>query len=63
LSRKFFKNKTFELIFTAHDLLNQNIGFTRTINSNFISQQQYDKLSRYFLLTAKWTFNKMPGKN
>ncbi|MGC4039075.1 MAG: outer membrane beta-barrel protein [Chitinophagaceae bacterium] len=63
LSRKFFKDKTFELTFTAHDLLNQNIGFTRTINSNFISQQQYDKLSRYFLLTAKWTFNKMPGKN
>ncbi|MES1216619.1 MAG: TonB-dependent receptor [Bacteroidota bacterium] len=62
LSRKFFKNKTFELTFTAHDILNQNIGFTRTINSNFISQQQYDKLSRYFLLSAKWTFNKMPGQ-
>ena len=63
LKRKFFKDKAFELIFTAHDLLNQNIGFTRIINSNFISQQQYDRLSRYFLLSARWTFNKMPGKN
>ena len=62
LSRKFFKDKSFELLLTAHDILNQNIGFTRTINSNFISQQRYDRLSRYFLISAKWTFNKMPGK-
>ena len=62
LSRKFFKDKSFKLIFTAHDILNQNIGLTRIINSSFISQQHYDKLSRYFLLTASWTFNKMPGK-
>lgn len=63
IKRKFFKNKVLELIFTAHDLLNQNIGFTRTINSNFISQQQYDRLSRYFMLSVRWTFNKMSGKN
>ncbi|MCW3116248.1 MAG: hypothetical protein JWM28_330 [Chitinophagaceae bacterium] len=62
LSRKFFKEKALKIAVVAHDILNQNIGFTRTINSNFISQQQYDKLSRYFLLTASWTFNKMPGK-
>ena len=62
LTRKFFKDKSFELAFVAHDILNQNIGFRRTINSNFISEERYDRLSRYFLLTAKWTFNKMPGK-
>jgi hypothetical protein len=62
LSRKFFKEKSLEISLIAHDILNQNIGFTRTINSNFIHQEQYDKLSRYFLLQATWTFNKMPGK-
>jgi hypothetical protein len=62
LSRKFFKDKTFKISFIAHDILNQNIGLTRIINSSFISQQRYDRLSRYFLLTASWTFNKMPGK-
>jgi hypothetical protein len=46
----------------AHDILNQNIGFNRTINSNFISEQRYDRLSRYFLLSVAWNFNKMPGQ-
>ena len=62
LSKKFFKDKSFKILFTAHDILNQNIGLTRIINSNLVSQQRYDRLARYFLLTASWTFNKMPGK-
>jgi Outer membrane protein beta-barrel family/Carboxypeptidase regulatory-like domain len=62
LSRKFTKDKSFKIALVAHDILNQNIGFTRTINSNFINEERYDKLSRYFLLKASWTFNKMPGK-
>jgi hypothetical protein len=63
LSKKFKKDKSFEIALVAHDILNQNIGFNRTINSNFVNEERYDKLSRYFLLTASWTFNKMPGKN
>jgi hypothetical protein len=63
LSKKFRKDKSFEIGIVAHDILNQNIGFNRTINSNFVNEERYDKLSRYFLLTASWTFNKMPGKN
>jgi hypothetical protein len=63
LSKKFRKDKSFEIGVVAHDILNQNIGFNRTINSNFVNEERYDKLSRYFLLTASWTFNKMPGKN
>ena len=62
LSRRFFKEKTLKLSFIAHDILNQNIGFQRTINSNFFSEQRYDLLGRYFLVQASWTFNKMPGK-
>jgi Outer membrane protein beta-barrel family len=62
LSRKFTKDKSFKIAVVAHDILNQNIGFNRTINSNFINEERYDRLSRYFLLTASWTFNKMPGK-
>ena len=62
LSRKFMKDKTLKVGLVAHDILNQNIGFTRTINSNFISEQRYDRLSRYFLLTVAWNFNKMPGQ-
>jgi len=63
LAKKFKKDKSFEIAVVAHDILNQNIGFNRTINSNFINEERFDRLSRYFLLTASWTFNKMPGKN
>jgi hypothetical protein len=63
LSRKFTKDKSFKVAIVAHDILNQNIGFNRTINSNFINEERFDRLSRYFLLNFSWTFNKMPGKN
>lgn len=63
LSRKFFKEKTLKVALVAHDILNQNIGFSRMINSNFINEERYDRLARYFLLSVSWTFNKMPGKN
>lgn len=61
LTRKFFKDNSFKLDLYAYDILNQNIGFNRTINSNFINEQRYDRVSQYFMLTASWTFNKMPG--
>jgi hypothetical protein len=63
LSRKFLKDKSFKIALVAHDILNQNIGFNRVINSNFINEERYDRLARYFLVTTSWTFNKMPGKN
>jgi hypothetical protein len=62
LSKKFMKDKSLKIAVVAHDILNQNIGFNRTINSNFINEERFDRLARYFLLTASWTFNKMPGK-
>nr|MBP7557634.1 outer membrane beta-barrel protein [Chitinophagaceae bacterium] len=61
LGRSFFKNKNLRLSFVAHDILNQNIGFNRTINSNFVSEQRYDQLAQYFMFNIRWTFTKMPG--
>ncbi|MFN4313360.1 MAG: outer membrane beta-barrel protein [Chitinophagaceae bacterium] len=61
LTRKFLKDNSFRLELYAYDILNQNIGFTRTINSNFVNEQRYDRISQYFMLKAVWTFNKMPG--
>ncbi len=63
LMKKLLKSKALEVGVIAHDILNQNIGFQRIINSNYISEQRYDMLGRYFLLSATWTFSKMPGKN
>lgn len=61
LTKKFLKDKSFQINLYAYDILNQNIGFSRTINSNIISEQRYDRVSQYFMLSAVWTFNKMPG--
>jgi hypothetical protein len=63
ISRKFLKDKKLKIGLVAHDILNQNIGINRTINSNFVSEERFDRLSRYFLLNISWTFDKMPGKN
>lgn len=62
LAKKIFKKKTGKIIFEAHDLLNQNRGFNRFVQTNFIQEERYNRISRYFLLRFEWTFNKMPGQ-
>ncbi len=61
LAKKVFKDKSGKFYFIANDLLDQNKGFNRTINTNFISEDRYSKISRYFLLKFEWSFNKLPG--
>jgi hypothetical protein len=62
LARKIFKDKTGKIIFRANDILNQNKGYNRIINSNFVTDQRYQKVGQYFMLTFQWTFTKMPGQ-
>jgi hypothetical protein len=61
ISRKLFKNKLGKVGLYVNDILDDNKGFTRTINSNFITDDRYERVSRYFLLKFEWSFNKMPG--
>ena len=61
IGRKIFKDKSGKILFVANDILDQNKGFERQINSNFIQEDRYSKISRYFQLRFEWTFNKMPG--
>jgi hypothetical protein len=58
IDRKLFKNDVVRLRFAANDILDQNIGFNRNINSNFISERTYDTIRRNFLLSLIWNFNK-----
>ena len=60
LGRKFLKNDALLLKVSGNDLLNQNIGFNRTVNSNFITQNTYSTIKRYFMLSLVWNFTK-PG--
>jgi hypothetical protein len=62
LEKKISKKKDLKLGFKVNDLLNQNLGFSRVANSNFISQDNYDVIKRYWLITLKWNFYKGPQK-
>jgi hypothetical protein len=62
LSKKVFKDKSGKFIFRANDILNQNKGFNRIINSDVVTDQRFQRISRYFMLTFQWTFTKMPGQ-
>jgi hypothetical protein len=63
LSKKVFKNKSGKIYLIANDLLDRNKGFNRNISSNFITEDRYSKISRYFLLKFEWSLSKMPGQN
>ena len=61
LSKKLFKKDAGKISFIANDILDENKGFTRIINSTFISDDRFQRVSRYFLLKFEWSFNKAPG--
>jgi hypothetical protein len=61
LSRKILKKKAGKISLIANDLLKQNRGWNRIINSNFVSEERYSRVGQYFLLQLEWTFNQMPG--
>ncbi|MBA4197645.1 MAG: hypothetical protein C0459_08845 [Chitinophaga sp.] len=58
LEKKVFKKKDIALIISVNDILNQNIGFNRNISSNFISENTYTTVQRYFLISFRWKFAK-----
>jgi hypothetical protein len=57
ISRSFFKKNSFKTSFIVNDILNQNRGFTRIINSDRIYQESYQRISQYFLFKLEWSFN------
>ena len=62
IGRTFLKKDALLVKIIGHDLLDQNIGFSRTVNSNFISENTYNTIRRYFLLSVVWNFNKAGTK-
>jgi len=58
VGKKFLKKDALLVKVSGHDILNQNIGFNRTVNSNYISQNTYSTIQRFFLLSFVWNFTK-----
>lgn len=61
LSKKVFKKNAGKISFIANDILDDNKGVSRSINSTIISEERFQRISRYFLLKFEWSFNKLPG--
>lgn len=58
IEKKFLKNDQLELRASVFDILNQNLGFTRNAQNNYITQDSYNTIRRYGLLTLTWNFTK-----
>jgi hypothetical protein len=58
IGKKLMKNDALLIKLSVNDLLNENIGFNRQVSSNFITQNTYSTIQRYFFLSVTWNFNK-----
>jgi len=61
IGRKMFKNDKGMISIRANDILDQNRGYQRYVNSNILREESYQTLRRYFLLTFTWNISKNPG--
>jgi hypothetical protein len=58
ISKMFMRYNRGEIKLTAFDLLNQNIGISRTANNNYIEDKRVVTLQRYFLLSFTFSLTK-----
>ncbi|WP_428329752.1 outer membrane beta-barrel protein [Mucilaginibacter sp.] len=61
ISKTFLKANNLKASIAGNDLLNQNVGFSRSVSGNYISQNNYTTIKRYFMLSLIWDFNKVGG--
>jgi len=61
--KKILKDNALSIGISGNDILNQNLGFSRTVTSNFIAQSTNSTIGRNFMLSVLWNFNKAIKKN
>ena len=61
LAKTFLKDDNLKFTLSGNDLLNQNQGFDRTANGNYVIQNTYTTIKRYFMFSVSWDFNSMGG--
>lgn len=61
IARTFLKEDALKISVSGNDLLNQNQGFQRSVSGNFITQNTYSTIRRFFMLSIAYNFNKMGG--
>ncbi|RYE15171.1 MAG: hypothetical protein EOP45_18760, partial [Sphingobacteriaceae bacterium] len=63
LSRFLFKKRNGEIRLSVNDLFNQNRSINRTANDNVIQDTYTQVLSRFYLVTFAYNFNKFGGRS
>lgn len=63
ISKSFLKDEQLELRAMVYDILNQNIGFNRFATNNQITENNYNTIRRYGLLSLTWNFTKMAAQS
>ena len=58
LEKKLAKKRDITAIFSVNDILNKNIGFERNISTNIITENTFNTVRRYWLLSLRWKFSK-----
>ena len=59
ISKFLLKDQRGELKLSVFDLMNQNLGISRTENQNYIENSEIVSLARYFMLSFTYSFK--PG--
>lgn len=57
VEKRFLKKDQLALRFSMHDILNQNKGYSRSIDPNAIVERKYLTFQRYGLITLTYNFN------
>jgi len=60
ISKRFLKKKELMVKLSVFDILNQNLGYTRSASGNVVTQNSYNTIKRYGLLTIVWNFTHSP---
>lgn len=58
IAKKILKNDKGQIRFTGFDILDQNRGYSRNISSTTLTENSYQQLSQYFMLSFVWNFSK-----
>ena len=58
IGRKLLKNDKAIIKFIAHDVFNQNQGYSRFVSANQVSERNYQTITRFFMLSFLWNFTK-----
>jgi len=58
LTRSFLKDKSLVAKVYVNDILDQNVGYSRYNAADYVSENTYNTIRRYFLFSLTWNFTK-----